>query len=93
MGGDPHLLTVWGHTMAGSDSSRTQQLKTQQAELSKAYTVYDGQQRPIEIYTVHTDAAHNTPCSVVRYAYVNPTSSLVEKMKEANALWDSSWDI
>lgn len=68
-------------------------LKTQQNELVKSYTVYDGQQRPIEIYTVHTDAVDNTPCSVVYYDYLNATSSLVTKMKEDNAFWLATWDI
>lgn len=79
--------------MAGSDSSRTAQLKTQQHELVKSYAVYDGLMRPTAIYTAHTDAAHNTPCSVVFYEYFDPSSTAVLKMKEANAVWDSAWDI
>lgn len=69
------------------------QLKTQQAEFVKSYAVIDGQQRITAIYTVYTDAPHNTPCGVVYYEYLNLTSNVVVKMKEDNSFWDSSWDI
>lgn len=74
-------------------SRRTQGLKTQQHELVKQFVVFDIAERPIEVYTAHTDAAHGTPCTVIYYEYINPTSSLILKMKEDTATWDSAWDI
>lgn len=74
-------------------SRRTIPLKNQQNELVKQYIEYDGQQRPTAVYTVQTDAKHGTPCTIVTYEYLNLTSSLIIKMKEDTATWDSAWDI
>ena len=69
----------------------TGHLKTQLHELVKQYVVYDGQARAEYVYTVRADAADQTPCSVVRYAYVG-SSSRVEYMKEYTGIWDASWE-
>jgi hypothetical protein len=70
----------------------TGHLKTQAAELVKQSITYDLSSRPEYIYTVRADAAHGTPCSVVRYAYVG-ASSRVSYMKEYTSTWDSSWEL
>lgn len=75
------------------NSKNTMELKTQAHTYVKQYIVYDGNQRPIEIYTAQTDAADGANCSKVEYTYISPTSSKVEKMKESNASWDATWDI
>lgn len=75
------------------NSSRLQGLITQGNELIKQFTVLDGQGRPEFIYTAHRDAAHGAFCTVVQYAYFNLTTTQVEKMREDNATWDSSYDI
>jgi hypothetical protein len=80
--------------MAVVDNSKNSMtLKTQAAELTKQYLVYDAQGRVTDVYTAYTDAKNGQPCSLVQYTYVNATSSRVEKMKESVAVWDSSWDI
>ena len=68
-------------------------LKNQAHNLTKQYIIYDGAGRPTDIYTVHTDAGDNTPCTRVQYEYESPTSSNVTKMKESAATWDATWDI
>ena len=81
--------------MAGGvdNSSRQQGLSTQLHELVKQFTVLDPQGRPEFVYTTQTDAAHGAFCTVTQYTYFNATTTLVEKMKESNATWDSSYDI
>jgi hypothetical protein len=79
--------------MAGGKdpSARLQGLKTQANELVKQFIVYDVNGRPTQVYTAHTDAVQDTPCTLVTYQYVG-ASSRVEKMKESNATWDVSYD-
>lgn len=70
----------------------TGHLKTQAHELVKQHIEYDGSNRMEYIYTVHADAPHGTPCSVVRYSY-SGLSSRVVYMKEYTGTWDSSWEL
>jgi hypothetical protein len=75
------------------NSKNTAELKTQNVTYVKQFIVYDGNLRPIEVYTAQTDAADGHNCSKVTYEYVSPSSSKVLKMKEENAPWDATWDI
>jgi hypothetical protein len=76
-----------------SDSLATAALKTQAHELVKQFNVYDGSGRLTTVYTARFGAETGTPCSRVDYTYLNPTSGLVEKMRESNDVWNSSYDI
>lgn len=69
------------------------ELRSQSQTYVKTFTVYDGQDREIEIYTAPTNAEHGAVCTKVTMAYRNPTSTQVEKYKEERAAWDSSWDV
>lgn len=73
--------------------NNTEHLKTQASTLIKTFTVYDGVGRPSEVYMAETNAGHGKSCTKVTYAYVDATSSRVEKMKEENATWDQTYDI
>jgi len=75
------------------NSSRLQGLSTQRDELVKQFTALDPQGRPEYVYTAHTDQVHGGACTRVQYTYFNPSTTLVEKMKETNDTWDSSYDI
>lgn len=70
----------------------TGHLKTQAHELVKQHIEYDGSNRAEYVYTVHSDAEDNTPCSVTRYSY-DGISSRVVFMKEYTSAWDSAWDL
>ncbi len=76
-----------------SDSKNTAHLKTQAQEFVKQFLVYDVIQRPIQIYTAAVDTPDGGACSIVEYAYLTPSSSKAEKMREGNALWDATWDM
>lgn len=68
-------------------------LKTSFGQYIKTYSVYD----PIsflltEFYEAPADAADGTPCMVTYFEY-DGASTRVLKQKEADAVWDSAWDI
>ena len=78
----------------GTDNSRNiQGLQTQAHELVKQFIVYDGADRPSEVFTARADAGDGDFCTKVDYTYVNPTASRVEKMRESNATWSAAYDI
>ena len=67
-------------------------LKTDQNEYIKSYLAYAGSSRLQYVYEAKANAAHGDPCLKTTYTYV-ATSTRVEKMKEEDATWDSSYDI
>lgn len=67
-------------------------LKTGEKEYIKAYLVYDGSSRLTTIYEARANADHGAYCLKTTYAY-DGTSNRVQKSKEEDATWDSSWDI
>lgn len=73
-------------------NDRRGRLQTEAHEMVKQYLVYDGSGRVTDVYTAHTDAVDGTPCSRTRYSY-DGVSSRIEKRKEQDATWDSSWDM
>lgn len=73
-------------------TTKTELLKTHQAELVKQYVEYDGQDRAWKTYTAQTSAIHGAPCEVTEYVYRSPTSTQIKARKEGHATWDSSWD-
>jgi len=81
--------------MAGGEdnSKRLQALITQRDELVKQFIVLDAQGRSEFVYTAHTDQVDGGFCSRVQYAYFNPTTTQVEKMKETNDVWLAAYDI
>lgn len=76
--------------MANED--RTSRLKTTAYELVKQYIVYDVDGRQTDVYTARTDAADGGACTRTQYEYVTATTR-VNKRKESNATWDSTWDM
>lgn len=68
-------------------------LKTNLHELVKKFVVYDGNSRPTDVYEARANAQDGDPCLRTQYAYVSPTSTLVEKQLEVAATWDADWDI
>jgi len=71
----------------------TVHLKGQAVTLVKQFIVYDGVGRPSEVYTAETGAGNGKTCTKTTYQYINATSSNVERMKEENSVWDSTWDV
>lgn len=69
----------------------TGHLKTQLNELIKQYATYDVYNRTEYVYTARADAVDESPCSVVRYAYVG-TTTRVSYMKEYIGVWDAAWE-
>lgn len=67
-------------------------LKTMDGEFVKEYTIYDGSNRPTDVYRAYTDAPDNAPCYRIQMGYSGGTN-LVIKTKESEATWDISWDI
>lgn len=74
-------------------SSGQLQVKTSQNQFIKTFAVYD----PItflltEFYEAASDTGHGKPCMVTYFEY-DGASTRVLKQKEAEATWDSAWDI
>lgn len=74
-------------------ASGEMELRTQAHEFVKTFTVYDAQDREIEIFTARTDAADGDVCSKITMTYRNATSTQVEKYKEERATWSAAYDI
>ncbi len=75
--------------MAGNTTAH---LLTSKHEFVKQFIEYDGSARMVSIYEARADAADGSPCMKTSYAYVTGTTR-IEKRKEEEATWDSSWDI
>lgn len=58
----------------------------------KRYSVYDTSDRQTDVYEVHTEAVHGTPCLRTQLVY-DGVSSRVLKEKESVSSWNSTWDI
>ncbi len=71
--------------------SKTQQIITNENELTKQYQELDGQMRPSRIYEAAIFAKQGTPCKVTEYIYQNPTSVIFKGKKESYLTWDESW--
>lgn len=79
--------------MGTSTREKTQGLTTQAKELTKQFIVYDGNGRPITIYTAGIGAETGTPCTRVDYEYLSPTSNSITKMRETVDVWDVTYDL
>lgn len=78
--------------MGTETRSATQTLTSQGNELSKMYVALDAQDRPIAVYTAPTSAIQGSRCSLVEYEYFSPTSTIVVRMRETEATWQSAFD-
>lgn len=67
-------------------------LQTLGREIMKVYRVYDGSDRLVTQYEAVANCEHGKPCVKTEYTYVGATTR-IEKMKESQATWDSSYDI
>lgn len=67
-------------------------VKTHSSENIKVYITYDGSDRMEYVYEARANAQHGEKCLKTQYTYVTGTTR-VEKMKETETEWDSSWDI
>lgn len=70
----------------------TSLLLTEANEFVKSFTEYDGSDRVSKVYMAREGAAQGDPCTVTEYTYVGATTR-VEKMKETQGVWQSSYDI
>ena len=73
------------------DADGTDYLKTGTKEFIKTYVVEDVSGRAEYVYEARTGAGDGDPCLVTRYGY-NGTTARIQKTKEYEAEWDSSWD-
>lgn len=78
-------------TVPDINYSKTQQIITNEKELTIQYQLLDGQQRPLRIYEAPVTAITGTPCLVTEYIYQNGTSVIIKGKKESYGVWDSSW--
>jgi hypothetical protein len=67
-------------------------VKSGNEEYLKQYLVYDGSNRITQIYEAMANALNGDPCLLTEYGYVG-ISSRVEKMRESESTWDSSWEL
>lgn len=72
-------------------TSKTELLKTAEAELVKQYQELDAQGRPFKIYTAPTNATDGTPCLVTEIIYQSIGSSVMLGKKEGYSEWDTTW--
>lgn len=77
--------------MADHATRRDSLIKTTGTDYIKTYVTYDGSNNPEFIYEAATNAKHGEKCLVTRYVYNG--ANQIEKSKESEAIWDSSWDI
>ncbi len=78
--------------MATQDAARGQlNLKTQEAELTKAHTVYDGSFRVTDVYTAGRNVKNGGPCTRTRYQYSGITNYITGMMEDLDS-WDTSWE-
>jgi hypothetical protein len=73
-------------------TTKTELLKTHQAELTKSYNSYDVNGRLEYVYTASNTAKHGDPCVVTRMAYVG-LSTNAAYIHEDYSTWDSSWEL
>ena len=74
-----------------SNSQTTAQLKSGFHELIKQYYVYDGLGRLAYLYEATVATGDGEPCLLTNYSY-DGTTTRIQKIKEENSTWDSSWD-
>lgn len=58
----------------------------------KQHIIFDGQDRPILVFTAPIDSKDGAPCTVTEYVYRSPTSTQVYKRQEREYKWKSVWD-
>lgn len=73
-------------------TTKTELLKSQAEELIKSHSVYDGSNRPTDIYVAQAGALNGASCIRTTYTY-DSTSTRVVGRKEAYDTWQSAWDI
>lgn len=67
-------------------------LKNMLTEMVKTYVSLDGQGRPEFVYQARASATNGEVCLVTQNVYASPTSTVIIGVKEAEGVWDSSWD-
>ena len=72
--------------------SKMQHITTGKHQRMKWYYVYDVNGRVTQIYETHEGAENGDPCLLTTYEYVGSTNR-VQKAKETDATWNSSYDI
>ena len=74
------------------ESSTALILKTMLNEFVKTYIVLDGQGRQHLVYQAKANAKHGEICLVTENVYNGPASTVIIAVKEAEGVWDGSWD-
>lgn len=74
-------------------TTKTELLKSHEHELVKQYIEYDGQNRPVTIYTASDHVEDGGACLRTDYEYLDATSTQITKRRESYDVWQAAWDI
>jgi hypothetical protein len=72
--------------------TKTELFASQREEQVKQHIVYDLQDRPVFVFTMHISGVAGDPCSVTEYVYRNGTSTQVVARQERVGVWGATWD-
>lgn len=73
-------------------TSKSDLFKTQRDETVKQHIVFDGQSRPILIFTCGISTKDGEPCSVTEYVYRGASSTQIRDRQERTYKWKAAWD-
>ena len=60
---------------------------------TKTHIEFDGNGRPEFVYQAVASAKDGEPCMVTQYVYTNIIGSTIKATKEANSVWQDTWDV
>ena len=73
-------------------TSNSDLFKSQASEQVNQHLVFDGQDRPILIFTASIGTVNGGPCSVTEYVYRGLTSSQITSRQERVSTWNTAWE-
>jgi len=78
--------------MVAKSSNKNSFIPSGKLEYVKQYVVYDVSGRMTHLYECPANTLNGEPCLLTRYEY-DGSSTRVQKRKELESVWDSSWEI
>lgn len=78
--------------MSSGIESNSGAIKTGKRQRMKWHYVYDGNDRPTDIYEATAGASNGDPCMRTRYEY-DGSSTRITNALETTSTWNSTWDI
>ena len=75
-----------------AEANDTVLLKSMLNGLVKTHIALDINNRAQFVYQASASAIHGAPALVTEYVYSSPTSTTIVGTKEAQGVWDSSYD-